>query len=76
MPAKRGKPLAVLLSREACTQLREQAARAGREALAARVTEALQKVAEAGMDPAIVDEAVEPGRHDRDRCDKAVREPE
>lgn len=59
---KRGKPLAVLLSPEAYTQLREQAARAGRDELAARVAEARRKVAEAGLDPAIVDEAVEAAR--------------
>lgn len=59
---KRGKPLAVLLSREAYTQLRETAARAGREELAARVAEARRKVAEAGLDPSIVDEAVEAAR--------------
>jgi prevent-host-death family protein len=59
---KRGKPLAVLLSREAYTQLRQAAARAGREELAARVAAARRKVAEAGLDPAIVDEAVEAAR--------------
>jgi prevent-host-death family protein len=57
---KHGKPMAVLLSREAYLQLRQAAARAGREELAARVAEA--KVAEAGLDPAIVDEAVEAAR--------------
>jgi len=59
---KHGKPLAVLLSREAYMQLRQAAARAGREELAARVAEARRKVAEAGLDPAIVDEAVEAAR--------------
>jgi prevent-host-death family protein len=57
---KHGKPMAVLLSREAYLQLRQAAARAGREELAARVAAA--KVAEAGLDPAIVDEAVEAAR--------------
>jgi prevent-host-death family protein len=59
---KHGKPMAVLLSREAYLQLRQAAARAGREELAARVAEARRKVAEAGLDPAIVDEAVEAAR--------------
>lgn len=59
---KHGKPLVVLLSREAYIQLRQAAARAGREELAARVAEARRKVAEAGLDPAIVDEAVEAAR--------------
>jgi prevent-host-death family protein len=59
---KHGKPLAVLLSREAYLQLRQAAARAGREELAARVAEARRMVAEAGLDPAIVDEAVEAAR--------------
>jgi hypothetical protein len=36
--------------------------RAGREELAARVAEVRRKVAEAGLDPAIVDEAVEAAR--------------
>ena len=58
---KHGKPIAVLLSREAYLQLRQAAAR-GREELAARVAEARRKVAEAGLDPAIVDEAVEAAR--------------
>jgi PHD/YefM family antitoxin component YafN of YafNO toxin-antitoxin module len=59
---KHGKPLAVLLSREAYLRLRQAAARAGREELAARVGEARRKVAEAGLDPAIVDEVVEAAR--------------
>ena len=59
---KHGKPLAILLSREAYTHLRQAAAQAGREELAARVAEARRKVAEAGLDPAIVDEAVEAAR--------------
>jgi hypothetical protein len=54
--------MAVLLSREAYLQLRQAAARAGREELAARVAEARRKVAEAGLNPAIVDEAVEAAR--------------
>lgn len=59
---KHGKPLAVLLSRDAYLQLRQAAARASREELAARVAEARRRVAEAGLDPAIVDEAVEAAR--------------
>ena len=59
---KHGKPLAVLLSRDAYTRLRQAAARAGREELAARVAEARRRVAEAGLDPQIVDEAVEAAR--------------
>jgi len=59
---KHGKPVAVLLSRETYLQLRQAAARADREELAARVAEARRKVAEAGLDPAIVDEAVEAAR--------------
>jgi prevent-host-death family protein len=59
---KHGKPMAVLLSGEAYLQLRQAAARAGREELAARVAEARRKVAQAGLDPAIVDEAVEAAR--------------
>jgi hypothetical protein len=43
-------------------QLRQAAARAGREELAARVAEARRRVAEAGLDPQIVDEAVEAAR--------------
>ena len=52
----------LLLSRDAYLQLRQAAARAGREELAARVAEARRRVAEAGLDPAIVDEAVEAAR--------------
>ena len=59
---KRGKPLAVLLSRDAYAQLRQAAAQAGRDELAARVAEARRRVAEAGLDPQIVDEAVDAAR--------------
>ena len=59
---KRGKPLAVLLSREAYLRLRQDATRAGREELAARIAEARRRVAEAGLDPGIVDEAVDAAR--------------
>lgn len=59
---KHGKPLAVLLSREAYVQLRQAATRAGREELAARVREARRRVAAAGLDPAIIDDAVDAAR--------------
>ena len=70
---KHGKPMAVLLSREAYLQLRQAAARAGREELAARVAEARRKVAEAGLDPAIVDEAVEAARRSACAPDDSAR---
>ena len=59
---RHGKPLAVLLSREAYLQLRQAAARPGREELASCVAESRRRGAEPGLDPTIVDEAVEAAR--------------
>lgn len=56
---KRGRPLAVLLGRDDYDRLR---ATATRVELAERVAEARSLVAEAGLDPQIIDEAVSAAR--------------
>lgn len=59
---KRGQPLAVLLGREEFDRLRTAANRAERAELAQRIAEARARVAEAGIDPAILDEALSAAR--------------
>lgn len=54
---KRGRPLAVLVGRDEFNRLRTAASQAERAELARRLADARQRVAEAGLDPAIIDEA-------------------
>lgn len=58
----RGQPLAVLVGREEFDHLRAAANRAERAELAQRIAEARARVAEAGIDPAILDEALNAAR--------------
>lgn len=60
---KRGRPLAVLLGRDDYDRLHAAATRAERAELADRVAEARRKVAEAGLDPQVIDDAVAAARH-------------
>ena len=59
---KRGRPLAVLVSREEYTRLRQEATRAERAELAQRLEESRRRVAEAGLDTDVVDEAIDAAR--------------
>lgn len=59
---KRGRPVAVLLGREEYTRLRAAATRAERAELAERVAKARKQVREAGLDPQIIDDAVQAAR--------------
>jgi len=59
---KRGRPLAVLLGRDDYDRLRATATRAERAELAEQVAEARRRVAEADLDPEIIDEAVTAAR--------------
>lgn len=59
---KRGRPLAVLLGRDDYDRLRAAATRAERTELADRVAEARRRVAEAGLDPQVIDDAVAAAR--------------
>lgn len=59
---KRGRPLAVLLGRDDYDRLRAAATKAERAELADRVAEARRQVAEAGLDPRVIDDAVTAAR--------------
>lgn len=59
---KRGRPVAVLIGPDDYTRLRAAATRAERAELAERVAEARQRVADAGLDPQIIDDAVQAAR--------------
>lgn len=59
---KRGRPLAVLVGRAEFDRLRVAASRAERAELAQRLADARRQVAEAGLDPAILDEALAAAR--------------
>lgn len=59
---KRGRPLAVLVSREEYLRLRAEATRAERIELARLLIESRRRTAEAGMETDIVDEAIAAAR--------------
>lgn len=57
--AKRGQALAVLISRDEYARLRKVASQASRDELRRRLTEARRRVKRAGLDPSVIDEAIE-----------------
>lgn len=59
---KRGQPLAVLVSCEEYTRLRQDATRADRAELAGLLEQSRQRAAEAGVDTDTVDEAIAAAR--------------
>lgn len=59
---KRGRPLAVLVSRDEYTRLRRQATRAERAELSELLAESRRRTVEAGVDTDAVDEAIDAAR--------------
>lgn len=57
--AKRGQALAVLISRDEYARLRQVASQVSRDELKRRLSEARRRVKKAGLDPSIIDEAIE-----------------
>lgn len=60
--AKRGQELGVLLSRDEYSRLKTAATHLARIELAERLAETRQRIQEAGLDPGVVDEAIEAAR--------------
>jgi len=59
---KRGRPVAVLVNRDEWEALQQLVRAEAREELRRRLTRVRDRVAEAGLDPATVDEAIEAAR--------------
>ncbi len=59
---KRGRPVAVLVSREEWDALKGMVHAEARDELRRRLTQVRQRVSEAGLDPSAVDEAIEAAR--------------
>ena len=59
---KRGRPVAVLVNREEWETLKGLGRVEAREELRQRLTQVRERVADAGLDPATVDEAIEAAR--------------
>ena len=59
---KRGRPVAVLVNRDEWEALRQLVRADAREELRRHLTEIRERVAEAGLDPVTVDEAIEAAR--------------
>lgn len=59
---KRGKPLAVLVSRDEWEALQELVRVEARDELRRRLSEVRERVTSAGLDPDVVDEAIEAAR--------------
>lgn len=59
---KRGRPVAMLVSREEWEALRGMVRAEARQELARRLAQVRERVADAGLDPATVDEAMEAAR--------------
>lgn len=60
--AKRGQSLGVLLSREEYSRLKEASTRLARAELTERLAKARRQIKSAGLDPSVVDEAIEAAR--------------
>jgi prevent-host-death family protein len=59
---KRGRPVAVLVSRDEWQSLQQLVRTEAREELRRRLTQVRERVTDAGLDPATVDEAIEAAR--------------
>jgi prevent-host-death family protein len=59
---KRGRPVAMLVSRDEWEALRGMVRAEAREELARRLAQVRERVADAGLDPATVDSAIEAAR--------------
>jgi prevent-host-death family protein len=59
---KRGRPVAVLVNRDEWEALQQLGRIEARDELRRRLTQVRERVAEAGLDPATVDEAIEAAR--------------
>lgn len=62
MLSKRGQTLGVLLSRDEYSRLKEASSRMARAELAERLAKARGAIKKAGLDPSVVDEAIEAAR--------------
>lgn len=61
--SKRGQALAVLVSREEYARMKEASTRVARAELAERLAKARLEIKSAGLDPSVVDEAIEAARN-------------
>ena len=59
---KRGRPVAVLVNRDEWEALQQLVRAEARETLRQRLTQVRERVADAGLDPSTVDEAIEAAR--------------
>jgi prevent-host-death family protein len=60
---KRGRPVAVLVNRDEWEALKQLVRAEAREELRHRLTQVRERVTDAGLDPATVDEAIEAARN-------------